>query len=77
MLLGAALAAQVFCSIYYGLFLACYLAIAWLALMPFEKAKGRIAAATAFAIVPLLLVALIYGPPYARTRAPVRRAARR
>ena len=55
--LGLALAAQVFCSIYYGLFLACYLAAAWLLLMPFEKAKGRIAAATTITVVPLLLVA--------------------
>ena len=70
-LLGAALAAQVLCSIYYGVFLACYLAFAWLALVPFERAKGRIAATSAFAIIPLLLVALIYGPPYARTGAQV------
>ena len=69
--LGLALAAQVFCSIYYGLFLACYLAAAWLVLVPFEKAKGRIAAATAIAVVPLLLVAAIYGPPYSATRAHV------
>ena len=41
--LGLALAAQAFCSIYYGLFLACYLAAAWLVMVPFEKAKGRIA----------------------------------
>src|SRR4030095_149378 len=67
--LCAALAAQVFCSIYYGLFLACYLATAWLVIVPFEKAKRRIAVATTIAIVPLLLVAAIYGPPYAATRA--------
>lgn len=67
--LGLALAAQAFCSIYYGFFLACYLAAAWLVLMPFEKAKGRIAAATAIAIVPLLVVAVVYGPPYSATRA--------
>ena len=66
-LLGAALGAQVLSSIYYGVFLACYLGAAWVALMPFEKTKGRIASATAFAIAPLLLVALIYGPPYLRT----------
>jgi hypothetical protein len=71
MLLGAALAAQMLCSIYYGVFLACYLTAAWLALVPFERAKGRIAAASAFAIIPLLLVGLIYGPPYARTSAQV------
>jgi len=67
--LGLALAAQVFCSIYYGLFLACYLTAAWLVLMPLEKAKGRIAAATAMAVVPLLVVAVVYGPPYSATRA--------
>ena len=68
LLLGTALAAQVLCSIYYGLFLACYLAVAWLAMMPFERAKRKVAAATAIAIVPLLLVAAIYGPPYAAAR---------
>src|SRR6185436_9581871 len=36
-LLGLALGAQVLCSVYYGVFLACYLAIAWLAMLPFEK----------------------------------------
>ncbi|HEX6164146.1 MAG TPA: hypothetical protein VFZ31_12320 [Vicinamibacterales bacterium] len=69
LLLGAALGAQALSSIYYGVFLACYLAIAFAALVPFEKAKGRIAYATTFAIVPLLVVALIYGPPYSRTQA--------
>ena len=67
--LGLALAAQAFCSIYYGLFLACYLAAAWLVIVPFEKAKGRIASATVIAVVPLLLVAVIYGPAYSATRA--------
>jgi hypothetical protein len=66
-LLGAALGAQVLSSIYYGVFLACYLGVGWLALMPFEKTKRRIASATGFAIAPLLLVAAIYGPPYLRT----------
>ena len=68
LMLGVALAAQALCSIYYGLFLACYLAVAWLAMLPFEKAKRSVAAATAIAIVPLLLVAAIYGPPYLETR---------
>jgi hypothetical protein len=66
-LLGVALGAQVLSSIYYGVFLACYLGVAWLALMPFGNAKGRIAYATAFAAAPLLLVALLYAPPYLRT----------
>jgi hypothetical protein len=67
--LGALLGAQVLCSVYYGVFLACYLAAAWLALLPFEKMKARIAGATLAAIVPLLIVAAIYGPPYLQTRA--------
>ena len=67
-LLGAALGAQVLSSIYYGVFLACYLGIAIGALLPFATAKRRVVYAGAVAIVPLLLVALIYGPPYSRTR---------
>jgi hypothetical protein len=67
-LLGVALTAQVLCSIYYGLFLACYLVTAWLALIPFEKDRARIMRASAIAVVPLLLVAIVYGPPYAQTR---------
>ena len=67
-LLGAALGAQALSSIYYGVFLACYLGIAIVALLPFASAKRRVVFAGAFAIVPLLLVALIYGPPYSRTR---------
>ena len=67
--LGAALAAQALCSVYYGVFLACYLAAAWLALAPFEKLRARIAGASLAATVPLLLVAMIYGPPYLKTRA--------
>ena len=68
LLFGAALAAQALSSIYYGVFLACYLGVALIALLPFEKSKGRIAYAAAVAVVPLLLVALLYGPPYSRTR---------
>lgn len=68
LLLGAALGAQVLCSIYYGVFLACYLGVAWLALVPFETAKRRILTASAIAILPLLTVAMIYAPPYAQTR---------
>ena len=64
--LGAALAAQALCSIYYGVFLACYLAVAWLALIPFESLKTRIVTASAAAVLPLLVVAAIYGPPYWR-----------
>jgi hypothetical protein len=68
-LLGATLAAQVLCSIYYGAFLACYLGIAWLALIPFAAAKERIVWATSAATLPLLVVVFIYGPAYAATHA--------
>jgi hypothetical protein len=67
--LGAVLGAQVLCSVYYGVFLACYLLAAWFALVSFAKNKARIAAATVAAIAPLLVVAMIYGPPYLQTRA--------
>jgi hypothetical protein len=67
--LGATLAAQVLSSIYYGVFLSCYLAAAWMALMPFSHVKGRLVAASAAALAPLLIVAAIYGPPYLHTRA--------
>lgn len=69
MALGAALGAQALCSIYYGVFLSCYLTAAWLALVPFEMAKRRIAIATTAAILPLAVVAAIYAPPYLRARA--------
>jgi hypothetical protein len=67
--LGAALAAQLLSSIYYGIFLACYLAAAWIALMPLAKPRRRFVAASAAAIGPLIVAALIYAPPYLHTRA--------
>ena len=69
LLLGAALTAQFFCSLYYGLFLGCYLGIAWLALMPFQPDRKRVLGASLAVAAPLLLVAIIYGPPYTNARA--------
>jgi hypothetical protein len=68
LLIGAALAAQVLCSIYYGIFLACYLLVAWIALLPFEKSKRRVVTMSAAAVLPLVVVAAIYAPPYLSTR---------
>jgi hypothetical protein len=67
---GAALTGQALCSIYYGVFLSLYLAAAWLALMFVHGTSRRRAIVLApMMVVPLLAVALIYGPPYSRTRA--------
>jgi hypothetical protein len=68
-LLGIALSAQLLCSIYYGLFLGCYVGLAWIALLPLAAAKKRLMAASAVVAVPLVIVGLLYGPPYANTRA--------
>jgi hypothetical protein len=68
--IGAAVASQTLCSIYYGVFLSLYLAAAWLALFAIHATtRRRLVLLTPLAIVPLLAVALIYGPPYSRTRA--------
>src|SRR5688500_3064719 len=67
---GAAVASQTLCSIYYGVFLGLYLAAAWLALVALHATtRRRVALLTPLMAVPLLAVALIYGPPYSRTRA--------
>ena len=67
---GAALASQTLCSIYYGVFLSFYLAAAWLALVALHATTRRRAAMlTPLMVVPLLAVLLVYGPPYSRTRA--------
>jgi hypothetical protein len=68
--IGAAVASQTLCSIYYGVFLSLYLAAAWLALFAIHATtRRRLVLLTPLMIVPLLAVALIYGPPYSRTRA--------
>jgi hypothetical protein len=68
--IGAAVASQTLCSIYYGVFLSLYLAAAWLALVAVHATtRRRVVVLTPLTIVPLLVVAMIYGPPYSRTRA--------
>jgi hypothetical protein len=69
--LGAALSAQVLSSIYYGAFLAVYLAVGWLALAAGRVDRARVLRSTLAAALPLAIVAAIYGPPYARARAEV------
>jgi hypothetical protein len=69
LLLGLSLGAQMLCSIYYGLFLGCYVAIAWLALLPFAASRQRVVLASIMVAAPLVIVGLLYGPPYAGTRA--------
>jgi hypothetical protein len=67
---GAALAGQTFCSIYYGVFLACYLAAAWTIFCVVTRPQPRrIVPLSALMLAPLVVVALVYGPPYAHTRA--------
>lgn len=69
LLLGAVLSAQVLCSIYYGVFLACYLAAAWLMALWLSSARQKFVTSTLAAVAPLVIVAMIYGPPYLKTRA--------
>lgn len=67
--LGAAVAGQALSSIYYGAFLFLYVAAALLVLI-FMNAptRRRVLAVAPLAAVPLLVVILIYGPPYSNTR---------
>ncbi len=66
--LGACLAAQLLCSIYYGVFLAVFAGVAWIALVVAQGLKPRLALCTALAAVPLALVAAPYLAPYAASR---------
>ncbi len=66
--LGACLAGQLLCSIYYGVFLALFLAVAWIGLVVAHGARPRLVAATATAAIPLALVAIPYLWPYAASR---------
>jgi hypothetical protein len=67
---GAAVAGQTFCSIYYGIFLSWYLAVAWVILFAIHTpVRRRAAALSALMLVPLIAVLIVYGPPYAQTRA--------
>lgn len=66
--LGACLAGQLLCSIYYGVFLALFAGVAWLALVAIQGARPRILVSTAIAAIPLVLVAVPYLRPYAASR---------
>ena len=65
---GGCLAAQLLCSIYYGVFLAAFAGVAWLALVWAHGARPRLVASTMAAAVPLALVAGPYLLPYAASR---------
>jgi hypothetical protein len=67
--LGGCLAAQLLCSIYYGVFLAVFAGVAWIALVVAHGLKPRLAVSTAVAVIPLALVAAPYLAPYAASRA--------
>ena len=67
--LGTSVAAQTFSSIYYGVFLTIYLTVAAAIVWAGSRARLRLARSSLFAIVPLLIVVAIYGPPYAYARA--------
>ena len=66
---GACLAGQLLCSIYYGVFLALFAGVAWIALVAAHGLKPRLALSTAVAAIPLALVAAPYLAPYAASRA--------
>ncbi len=66
--LGACLAAQWLCSIYYGVFLSVFLAVAWIALVIAIGVRPRLLASTAAAAIPLVLVVGPYLVPYAASR---------
>jgi hypothetical protein len=67
--LGATLAAQTLCSIYYGAFLVMFVAIAALFLTATHPRRGRVVASGLCAVLPLLVVVAIYGSPYLESRA--------
>jgi hypothetical protein len=67
--LGFVITAQTFCSIYYGVFLSWYVAVAWMISFVICKSnRRRILILTPLISLPLLIVILVYGPAYARTR---------
>jgi hypothetical protein len=70
--LGAALAGQFLCSIYYGVFLTLVAGLAWVAEVVrhwrAQRLPARLVAATAAAAVPLVLVVGPYLLPYATSR---------
>jgi hypothetical protein len=66
--LGACLAGQLLCSIYYGVFLGVFVGAAWLALVATQGLRPRLLTSTAVAAIPLALVAVPYLMPYAASR---------
>ena len=67
--LGGAVACQTFSSIYYGAFLSLYLVAAMLMLLAFNRpTRRRVVRLAPLAVLPLLAVVLIYGPPYWQSR---------
>jgi hypothetical protein len=66
--LGACLAGQFLCSIYYGVFLILFAGAAWIFLVLAHGWRDRLLAATAAAALPLALVAIPYLVPYAASR---------
>ena len=66
--LGACLAAQLLCSVYYAVFLCVFVAVAWIALVAATGIRSRLLPATAAAAIPLALVAVPYLTPYAASR---------
>lgn len=67
-LLGTALSAQVLCSVYYGAFLSIYLAVGCVILLAVSQHRARVLLSLTAALVPLAVVALLYAPPYLKTR---------
>lgn len=66
---GGALAGQTLCSIYYGAFLSVYLTLAASVLLAMHApARRRVATLAPVAVIPLLVVVLIYGKPYLDSR---------
>ena len=67
--LGGTVACQALSSIYYGAFLSLYLVVALLILLLVNApSRRRVIAMAALAMVPMLVVVLIYGPPYLHSR---------
>src|SRR5262245_55583881 len=66
--LGACLAGQLLCSIYYGVFLILFAGAAWIFLVAAHGWRERLLASTAAAALPLALVAVPYLMPYAASR---------
>ena len=67
--LGVAITAQLFCSIYYGVFLSIYLGVAAIVMLVlWAPSPRRVIAVSPLIMAPVLFVVAIYGPAYAQTR---------